>query len=126
MAEPQHPWFYQLERDEEIGLGCRVIEERRRRADLPNPMRLFETWFIVTQRRPINGPCIDAEPDNASGAMIHHQQDPVRSQGYRFATKQVERPEAIPGLAQESQQTRGRCRLVPVGNGGPEFDEQRP
>jgi len=43
------------------------------------------------------------ETNNPAGELIHDNQYPVSSQGYRFATKEVQTPKAVFYVAEESQ-----------------------
>jgi hypothetical protein len=46
------------------------------------------------QRHSIHDAAVDAEVDDASSKLIHHDQNPMRCQGGGLASKQVATPQA--------------------------------
>ena len=57
----------------------------------------------ATECDTVDGPRMDAEPNDPAGILIHHDQDPVGPQGGRFAPEQIQTPETIFHVANESQ-----------------------
>src|SRR5262249_3363348 len=48
-----------------------------------------------TQRRTVNDSTMNAEPDDSPRKLVHHDQNPMRSQACRFAAKQIATLEAV-------------------------------
>jgi hypothetical protein len=46
---------------------------------------------------------LDTESNNPVGVLIHHEQDPMGSQGSRFTPEQIETPEAVLQVSNEGQ-----------------------
>ena len=57
----------------------------------------------ATQPCAIDGAGLDAEADNASGALIHDDKDPVRPQGDGRTAKEVDAPEAVLRVPDEGE-----------------------
>ena len=51
----------------------------------------------------VDGSGMDAEPNDPAGILIHHDQDPVGPQGGRFTPEQIQTPETVFHVANESQ-----------------------
>src|SRR5579863_6036194 len=75
------------------------------------------------QRHSIHDAAVDAEADDAPSKLIHHDQNPMRSQGGGLAAKQVATPQAVLGVAEECQPggTSGIC-FRPVMDLNPESE----
>jgi hypothetical protein len=56
-----------------------------------------------TECDPIDRAGMDAEPNDPARVLIHDDQDPVGPQRCRLAPKQIDTPEAVFHVAQESQ-----------------------
>ena len=46
---------------------------------------------------------MDAESNNSTRELVHHDQDPMCSQGCRLTTKQIAAPQAVFGMAKEGE-----------------------
>ena len=51
----------------------------------------------------IDGSCLNAKPDDPSGVLVHDHQDPMGPQDDRFASEQIDTPEAVFHLTNEGQ-----------------------
>jgi len=60
---------------------------------------------------------MNTKTDNSPSKLIHHDKNPIRSQGYRFAPEEVGTPETILGVTDERQPRRTSCNIArPVTN----------
>ena len=57
----------------------------------------------ATECDTIDGPGMDAEPNDPARVLIHDDQDPVSPQRGRLAAEQIDTPEAVFHVAQERQ-----------------------
>ena len=57
----------------------------------------------AADRRVVDVLAADAKADDAPGEHIDDHKDPIAAQQYRFATKQVNAPEAVLGLCDEGE-----------------------
>ena len=55
------------------------------------------------QRHSIHDAAVDAEADDAPSKLIHHHQNPMRSQDSGLAAKQIATPQAVLGVAEEGE-----------------------
>jgi len=51
----------------------------------------------------IHDAALDAESDDATGELVHHDENPVGSQHCRFASEQVATPQTVLGVTDESE-----------------------
>jgi hypothetical protein len=57
----------------------------------------------AAQRRTINDAAVNAEPDNPARKLVHYDQNPMRSQRNRLASKQIETPQTVLGMPEKSE-----------------------
>jgi hypothetical protein len=70
------------------------------------------------QRRAIHDAGMHAKAHDRTGALVHHDLYPVRAKYDRFATKQVETPQAVLCVTEDGEAGRpGRVWCRPVPNG---------
>src|SRR5215475_15009749 len=66
----------------------------------------------------IHDAALDAESDDATGELVHHDENPVGSHHCRFASEQVATPQTVLGVTDESEPGwTGRIRFGPVVSG---------
>ena len=63
----------------------------------------------------MNGAAVDAEPNDATGELVHHYENPMSSQRSRFATEQIAAPQTVLRMAEKRKPGRtSRTRFRPV------------
>ena len=55
----------------------------------------------TTQRDSVHGATVNAKPEDATGELIHHHEDPLGSQCGRFAAEQIAAPQTVLRVAEE-------------------------
>jgi hypothetical protein len=58
---------------------------------------------------------VDAKPNQATCKLIHHHENPVGSQGCRFASERITAPQTVLRVAEKGEPRRAlRVRIWPV------------
>src|SRR5215831_20661118 len=74
------------------------------------------------ERQAIDDARLNSKPDDSPRVLVHHDEHPIRSQDDRFASKQVETPQAVLRMADEREPGRTtfrRHRVVILGKNPP-------
>src|SRR6516164_11125640 len=67
------------------------------------------------QRRSIHNAAVDAKPDDASRKLVHHNENPMCSQGCGFALEQIAAPQTVLHVTEKGEPGRtSRIRFRPV------------
>ena len=67
------------------------------------------------QRHSIHDAAVDAKPDDASRKLVHHNENPMCSQGCRFALEQIAAPQTVLHVTEKGEPGRtSRIRFRPV------------
>src|SRR6516164_4054525 len=67
------------------------------------------------QRHPIHDAAVDAKPDDASRKLVHHNENPMCSQGCGFALEQIAAPQTVLHVTEKREPGRtSRIRSRPV------------
>jgi hypothetical protein len=55
------------------------------------------------QRRAVHAPAVDTKPNDATRELVHHNQDPMGSQGGGLASESIAAPQTILHVAEKRQ-----------------------
>jgi hypothetical protein len=74
----------------------------------------------------INDAALNTKTNHATGELIDHDENPVRSQRCGFTAEQIVTPQTVLHVAEEPSARMGLPSPIPAGNEGPGYGEQHP